>query len=411
VNWRDTFRTAGEAVRTHRLRSALTMLGILIGISAVVLTVGLGEGAKAQVRDSINSLGTNLLVVSPGSTTDSSTGLRGGFGSASSLTRQDAAALASKDVAPDIQAVAGVSTTNASLVAGTTNWTTSLIGTTASWQDVRSRQLASGRFLTDADDSSSAAVVVLGPDTAQQLFGTTNAVGRSVTYNGVTLSVVGVLQNLCSSDAASNNDMAIVPATTYAQRLVGGASRNSVSSIYVKATSSGTLSAAYQEADALLLNRHGITAAANADFSIATQQSILSAATTVDDTMKVMLAGIAVISLLVGGIGVMNIMLVSVTERIREIGLRKALGGRPRLIRRQFLVEASLLGLAGGVLGVGLGLAGAALIPHFTSSRVIISVPAAVGAIVMAMAIGVGFGVYPASRAARLAPIDALRSE
>jgi putative ABC transport system permease protein len=411
MNWRDTFRTAGEAVRTHRLRSALTMLGILIGISAVVLTVGLGEGAKAQVRDSINSLGTNLLVVSPGSTTDSSTGLRGGFGSASSLTRQDATALASKDAAPDIEAVAGVSTTNASLVAGTTNWTTTLVGTTASWQDVRSRQLASGRFLTDADDSAAAPVVVLGPDTAQQLFNTTDAVGRTATYNGVTLSVVGVLQDLSSSDAASNNDMAIVPVTTYAQRLVGGASRNSVSAIYLKATSSGTLSAAYQEADALLLNRHAITAAANADFTIATQQSILSAATTVDDTMKVMLAGIAVISLLVGGIGVMNIMLVSVTERIREIGLRKALGGRPRLIRRQFLVEASLLGLAGGVLGVGLGLAGAAIIPHFTSSRVIISVPAAVGAIAMAMAIGVGFGVYPASRAARLAPIDALRSE
>jgi ABC-type antimicrobial peptide transport system permease subunit len=411
VNWRDTFRTAGEAVRTHRLRSALTMLGILIGISAVVLTVGLGEGAKAEVRDSINALGTNLLVISPGSTTDASTGIRGGFGSASSLTRQDAAALASSDVAPDIQAVAAVSTTNAALVAGTTNWTTTLAGTTASWEDVRSRKLASGRFLTDADDASAAAVVVLGPDTAQQLFSTTDAVGRTVTYNGVTLSVIGVLDEVSSSEATTNNDMALVPATTYAQRLVGGASRNSVSSIYVKASSSSTLSAAYQEADALLLNLHGITSATTADFSIATEQSILSAATTVDDTMKVMLAGIAVISLLVGGIGVMNIMLVSVTERIREIGLRKALGGRPRLIRRQFLVEASLLGLAGGVLGVGLGLAGAAVLPHFTGSRVIISVPAALGAIVMAMAIGVGFGVYPASRAARLAPIDALRSE
>jgi putative ABC transport system permease protein len=398
-------------VRTHRLRSALTMLGILIGISAVVLTVGLGEGAKAEVRDSINALGTNILVISPGSTTDAGTGIRGGFGSASSLTRQDATALSSPDVAPDIQAVAAVSTTNAALVAGTTNWTTTLAGTTASWQDVRSRKLAAGRFLTVADDASAAAVVVLGPDTAQQLFTTTDAVGRTVTYNGVTLSVVGVLDEVSSSEATANNDMALVPVTTYAQRLVGGASRNSVSSIYVKATSSSTLSAAYQEADALLLNLHGITTATSADFSIATEQSILSAATTVDDTMKVMLGGIAVISLLVGGIGVMNIMLVSVTERIREIGLRKALGGRPRLLRRQFLVEASLLGFAGGVLGVGLGLAGAAVLPHLTGSRVIISMPAAVGAIVMAMAIGVGFGVYPASRAARLAPIDALRSE
>jgi len=411
VNWRDTVRTAGEAVRTHRLRSALTMLGILIGISAVVLTVGIGQGAQANVRDSINALGTNILVVSPGSTTDASTGVRGGFGSASTLTRRDVTALSATEGAPDIRAVAGVSTSSVSLVQGTTNWTTTLTGTTASWQDVRSRQTESGRFLTTADDQTAATVVVLGPDTATQLFGTTNAVGRSVTANGVSLSVIGVLAPLSSSDATSNNDLAVVPATTYAQRIVGGASRNAVSAIYVKATSSDTLSAAYQEADGLLLNLHGITTPASADFSIATQQSILSAATTVDDTMKVMLAGIAVISLLVGGIGVMNIMLVSVTERIREIGLRKALGGRPSVIRRQFLVEASLLGLAGGVLGVGLGLAGAALLPHFTSARVIVSVPVLVGAIAIAVAIGVLFGVYPASRAARLAPIDALRSE
>ena len=410
MNWRDTVRTAGEAVRTHRLRSALTMLGILIGISAVVLTVGIGQGAQANVRDSINALGTNILVVSPGSTTDTSTGIRGGFGTASTLTRRDVTALSSTEAAPDIQAVAGVSTSSVSLVQGTTNWTTTLTGTTASWQDVRSRKTETGRFLATADDQTAATVVVLGPDTATQLFGGANAVGRTVTANGVPLTVIGVLEPLSSSDATSNNDLAIVPTTTYAQRVVGGASRNAVSAIYVKATSSDTLSAAYQEADGLLLNLHGVTPV-SADFSIATQQSILSAATTVDDTMKVMLAGIAVISLLVGGIGVMNIMLVSVTERIREIGLRKALGGRPSVIRRQFLVEASLLGLAGGLLGVGLGLAGAALLPHFTSARVIVSVPVLAGAIAMAVAIGVLFGVYPASRAARLAPIDALRSE
>jgi putative ABC transport system permease protein len=411
MKWRDTFRTATEAVRTHRLRSALTMLGILIGISAVVLTVGLGEGAKAQVRDSINALGTNLLVISPGSSTDTSTGVRGGFGSASTLTLQDAQALQTKDAAPDIQAVAPVSTTLAELVQGSTNWSTTLTGTTPSWQVIRSRDVMAGRFLSDADQTATAAVVVLGPDTANELFQSTNVVGRTVAYNGVTLQVIGVLQPLSSSSSTTNNDVALVPMSTYAQRLVGGANRNSVSSIYVKATSAGSLSAAYQESEALLLNSHGVTTAANADFNIATEQSILSAATTVNDTMKVMLAGIAVISLLVGGIGVMNIMLVSVTERIREIGLRKAVGGRPRVIRRQFLVEALMLGLAGGILGVAVGLVGAVVIPHLTSSQVIISVPAAVGAIVMAMAIGVGFGVYPASRAARLAPIDALRNE
>jgi putative ABC transport system permease protein len=205
--------------------------------------------------------------------------------------------------------------------------------------------------------------------------------------------------------------MAIVPYSTYAERLVGGQNRNSVSSIYVKATSEDTVSAAYQETNALLVNLHGLTSTANADFSIATQQSILAAATTVDKTMSLMLAGIAIISLLVGGIGVMNIMLVSVTERIREIGLRKSLGARPRLIRRQFLVEASTLGFAGGVLGVVTGIVIAAVVPHFVDTRFILSVSASILAIVIAIGIGVLFGVYPASRASRLAPIDALRSE
>ncbi len=411
MNWSDTIRTAGDAVRTHRLRSALTMLGILIGITAVVLTVGLGAGAKADIQDQIDELGTNVLVVSPGSSTDSS-GARGGFGTASTLTTGDAASLASDDVAPDIAAVAPVATTSGSLVAGTTNWTTTLTGATADWTTVRSRGVSEGRFLTDADEASSAAVVVLGPDTATELFGSAaSAVGQTVSYGGTTLEVVGVLDELSSSDSTTNNDMALVPLSTYQQRLVGGADREAVSSIYIKAASSESLSAAYQEADAALLALHGISSADDADFSIATQESILTAASSVDDTMTLMLGGIAVISLLVGGIGVMNIMLVSVTERIREIGLRKAVGGRPRLIRRQFLAEATILGLAGGVLGVLLGVLGAFVLDELVGSRVILSVPVALLAIAIAMGIGVGFGVYPASRAARLAPIDALRSE
>lgn len=371
MSWLDTFRTATEAVRTHRLRSALTMLGILIGITAVVLTVGLGQGAKAQVQDQINELGTNLLVISPGSTTNASSGTRGGFGSASTLTIQDAHALESKSAAPDIQAVAPTSTSSVSLVNGSTNWTTTLTGATSSWKLVRSRGVTSGRFITPADENQAAAVVVLGPDTVTQLFNNADPIGQTVSYNGVKLTVIGVIEELSSSEQTSNNDLAIVPLSTYSQRLVGGTTRDSVSSISVKATSAGTLSAAYQEANTLLLNSHKITTAANADFSIATQQSILSAASSVDDTLTVMLGGIAIISLLVGGIGVMNIMLVSVTERIREIGLRKALGARPRLIRRQFLVEASVLGLAGGVLGVALGLVGAVVVPLFSDSSLL----------------------------------------
>ncbi|HEX3424976.1 MAG TPA: ABC transporter permease [Acidimicrobiales bacterium] len=410
MTWFDTVGTGIEAIRTHRLRSGLTMLGILIGIAAVILTVGLGEGAQQQVKAQINALGTNLLIITPGSST-SSTGIRGGFGSASTLTTSDAAALASKIVAPDIAAVAPTTSSSSALVAGTTNWTTSVVGTTPAWLGVRARTVSQGRFLTQADDNNTAAVTVLGATTAQELFGNADPVGQTVTVNGLPLQVVGVLNSSGSSGSTNEDDMALVPYSTAAERLIGGTSRTSVSDIYVEATSSKTLSAAYQEANTELLNLHSVTTASNADFTITTQQSLLTAATSVDKTLTILLAGIAAISLIVGGIGVMNIMLVSVTERIREIGLRKALGARPRVIRRQFLVEASVLGLAGGLLGAGVGVIGAKVLPHFISSPVALSPTASAGAIGIAIVIGLVFGVYPASRAARLAPIDALRSE
>ena len=410
MNWLDTFRTGLEAVRLHRLRSGLTVLGILIGIAAVILTVGLGEGAQSDVSAQINSLGSNLLIISPGSSTSTS-GVRGGFGSASTLTTADAAALASKTVAPDIAAVAPTTSTSATITASSSNWTTSVVGTNTSWLDVRARTLESGRFLTTADETNGSPVIVLGSTTASELFGGANAVGQTVTINNVQLQVVGVLQPSGSSGTSNDDDVAIVPMRVASQQLFGGTTRTSVSTIYVEAASSSTLSAAYQEAQTELLALHNISASTSADFTITTQQSLLTAATSVDKTLTVLLAGIAGISLLVGGIGVMNIMLVSVTERVREIGLRKALGARPRVIRRQFLVEASVLGLAGGVLGVLVGLAGAKILPHFVSSSVALSPTASAAAIVVAIAIGVGFGVYPAARAARLAPIDALRTE
>jgi putative ABC transport system permease protein len=412
MSWLETLRTGLGAVLSHRLRSGLTMLGILIGIAAVILTVGFGEGAQAKVSGEISALGSNLLVVSPGSST-ASTGIRGGFGSASTLTEADATALASKTVAPDIEAVAPATSQSETLTATGTNWTTSVVGTTPDWLSVRARSVTEGRFLTAADENSDAAVAVLGATTAQELFGFRDPVGQTVSVNGLPLTVIGVLNTAGSSSSSSTtslDDQAVVPITTTANRIFGGSSRSSVQSIYLEATSSGTLSAAYQEANAELLRLHDVSAA-SADFSIASQQSLLTTATSVDKTLTVLLAGIAAISLLVGGIGVMNIMLVSVTERVREIGLRKALGARQRAIRRQFLVEASVLGLAGGVLGAGLGLAGAVVLPHLVSNPITISPSATAGAIIVAVGIGIGFGVYPATRAARLAPIDALRSE
>jgi putative ABC transport system permease protein len=388
----------------------LTVLGIMIGIAAVILTVGLGQGAQDQISSQINALGTNLLTISPGSTTSSS-GIRGGFGSASTLTEADAAALSSKTVAPDINAVAPVLSSSETLTAGSSNWTSTVVGTTPSWETVRSRSVTQGRFIVNQDVTDHTAVAVLGSDTAAELFSRVDPVGQTVNVNGVPLTVIGVLNSVGSSSSSTGSDQddqVIVPMTTASQRLFGS---TALSSILIQSTSSSTLSAAYQEANTELLALHGITTASDADFTIASQASLVTTATSVDHTLTILLGGIAAISLLVGGIGVMNIMLVSVTERIREIGLRKALGATPPLIRRQFLLEASVLGLAGGALGAILAVVGAALLPHVIGYPIAVSAVASVGALVVAIAIGLVFGVYPASRAARMAPIDALRSE
>ena len=410
MTWFDTLMTSLEAMRSHRMRSALTVLGILIGIAAVILTVGLGIGAQQQVTAQVEALGTNLLIISPGSTT-STTGFRGGFGSASTLTQADAQALASPVVAPDIAAVAAATSSSQSLVAGTSNWTTTVVGTTPAWLSVRARTMSSGQFLTNTDQASAASVVVLGATTAQELFGSADVVGQSVTIAGTPFTVTGVLTSSGSTGTSNNDDTAVIPLSTAQQRVTSGTSRTSVQTVYLQATSQSALSSAYQEAQSELLALHGITNATDADFTITNQASLVTTAASVSKTLTVLLAGVAAISLLVGGIGVMNIMLVSVTERIREIGLRKALGARPSLIRRQFLIEAALLGLTGGLLGAGVGIAGAKVLPTFISNPVALSIPAIIGSISVALVIGLVFGVYPASRAAQLAPIDALRSE
>lgn len=412
MRWRESFRIAVEAVRLNRMRSALTVLGIMIGIASVSLTVGLGQGAQDQVKDQINSLGSNLLVVSPGSST-STGGVRGGRGSATTLTRADASTLADHQVAPDIAAVAPVTTASQLLTAedrgSSTTWTTSVVGATPDWLTVRARTTSTGRFFTDAEVAARSKVVVLGATTISELFTSPDPVGSQVAINGSEFTVIGVLASSGSSSTTDEDDQALMPWTTAADTV--GTSATTVSSIYLEAASSTTLSAAYQEADAALSTRHDIGSSDDPDFSVTSQQSLVSAATSVTKTLTILLGGIAGISLLVGGIGVMNVMLVSVSERTREIGLRKALGATPTVIRRQFLMEASTLGIAGGLLGLGIAGIGAWLLPKVINQPVTLSVWASAGALVVALGVGLVAGVYPAARAAKLAPIDALRRE
>lgn len=412
MSWGQTLRSAFESIADRRMRSALTVLGILIGIAAVILTVGLGEGAQGRVNSAIASLGTNLLIVSPGS---ASTGaVRGGLGSSSTLTLADAQALASPTVCPDCAEVAPVTQHSFTLTAGSANWTAPVTGTTPAYLTVRDRQVTAGQSITQNDVTTLARVAVVGTTVAQSLFGTSSPVGKTMQIGGVPFTVIGELNAAGASASANLDNVVIIPITTAQSELLvqTGPYAGSLSLILISARSAAAMSPAYQETDSLLLELHHVTNPQQADFTITPQTSLLSTASTVSKTLTILLAGVAGIALLVGGIGVMNIMLVSVSERVKEIGLRKALGATPGVILRQFLAEATALGLIGGVLGVGLGLAGATGIPHLISGTAIsISIPAIVGSVIVAAAIGLVFGVYPASRAARLSPIDALRSE
>jgi putative ABC transport system permease protein len=399
-----TIETGLRSLLGHRLRSVLTTLGILFGVAAVISTVGIGQASSDSVTARISSLGTNLLTISPGSTVAG--GVFGGGGSANTLTMSDVAGLLDRQNAPDVAAVAPVSQGRASLVSASSNWSTTVSGSTADWLAANSRTMGSGSFITASDVSSEAQVIVLGATTAANLGA---GVGDLITVKQIPFQVIGILASAGSQGFGNQDDLAVVPLTTAQSELVGGV--GSVQRILLSATSQSTLGSAYIEANQILLQTHHITNPSQADYSITSSTQVLSTAQAVTQTLTILLASVAAISLLVGGIGVMNIMLVSVTERTGEIGLRKALGATPGDLFRQFVIEAGMLTAVGGLLGVATGLAAGYIVPRTANIAVTITPPPVLVAVAVAVAVGLVFGVYPALRAARLAPIEALRAQ
>jgi putative ABC transport system permease protein len=410
MNFGALLRIALRALAVNKLRSALTMLGIVIGVGAVIVMIAVGAGAQARVEEQIRALGSNLLLVMPGSTTAG--GVRLGFGSASTLTEDDVAAI-NREIpealaAPALRGAAQV-------IWGNTNWSTQIYGTTPEYLDVRQWPLAAGRSFEPAEMAAAAKVCLLGATVARQLFGDADPLDQSIRIKRVPFTVIGVLdvkgQSLMGTD---QDDLVLVPLKTARSRVLGTASaaRNrTVGTIWVKAADGVDTKELEGHVRSLLRQRHRIQPGADDDFSLRNLAEVMAAQEASSRVLALLLAAVASVSLLVGGIGIMNIMLVSVTERTREIGLRMAVGARTRDILGQFLVEAVTLSLIGGLAGVALGIGTSVLIAELAGWRIVLS-PEAVGlAVAFAFAIGVFFGFYPARKAARLNPVEALRFE
>jgi putative ABC transport system permease protein len=404
VSLAHTIETGLRSLLGHRLRSVLTTLGILFGVAAVIATVGIGQASSDSVTARITSLGTNLLTISSGSSVTG--GVFGGAGSANTLTMSDVSGLQDRQSAPDIEAVAPVTQGRASLVSSSGNWSTTVSGSTAGWLLTNSRTVGAGTFISTQDSATRAQVIVLGSTTASNLG---VGLGDLVLVKQIPFEVIGVLAPAGSQGFGNQDDLAVVPITTAQDELFGGS--GSVQRILLSATSAGTVGSAYLEANQILLQTHHVTDPSLADFTITSQTQVLSTAQAVTQTLTILLASVAAISLLVGGIGVMNIMLVSVTERTSEIGLRKAMGATPGDLFRQFVIEAGTLTALGGLLGVATGLAVGYIVPRAANIAVTITPLPVLTAVGVAVAVGLVFGVYPALRAARLAPIEALRAQ
>ena len=403
-----TFRLALRALLRNKMRSFLTMLGIIIGVSAVIAMVAIGEGAKAQVEKSFAAMGTSLLIVMSGSS--SAGGARGGFGSQPTLTWDDLKAIHSE--VTSVKSAAPVLRSSASLVSEDQNWTTTVQGTTPEYFEIRTWSIANGSGLTQSDIEGGTKVIVLGQTVASRLFGSGDPVGQAVRIKNTPFQVVGVLQAKGQSPTGQDyDDGAFVPVTTFQSKIQGGLQKFLNGTIFVSAVSAADTTRAQTAVTNLLRDRHRIPTGADDDFSIRNLTEIAGAQQEGTKTMTTLLASIAFVSLLVGGIGIMNIMLVSVTERTREIGVRMAVGAKPHHILAQFLVEALTLSLLGGLIGVAFGIGGGAWLAKSFNWPMLVRPDIVSVAVVFSALVGVGFGLYPARKASLLDPIEALRYE
>lgn len=399
------FMEAFSSLLSSKLRSGLTILGIVIGVASVIAMLAVGRGAQASINSSIESIGTNLLFVSSGAT---------GVTRAQILTLADATALLDPLNVPDVAAVAPIIQTRTFVSYSGTTTNTSILGTTPTYQSLQSLTLTEGTFITEAQVTARSSVAVLGSDAATTIFGTTtDVVGKTIRIQGITFKVIGVLASKGGSALGSQDSNIIIPITTAQSRLTRRGVSNGVDQIYVQATQSDTVDAAVSEITQILMTRHKVT---TADFTITNQKDMLTTASTITNTLTLFLGGIGGISLLVGGIGIMNIMFVTVTERTREIGLRKALGARRIDIMIQFLMESAVLSLVGGVIGLGVAWVISQIVARIaassgTSFTPVIGWDIVLLATLFSAAIGIFFGLYPSSRAASLEPVEALRTE
>ncbi len=408
MNFPQTLRIALRALRTNKMRSFLTMLGIIIGIAAVIAMMAVGSGASYVISQQIASIGSNIILVIPGSTT--SGGLRSGSGGAQSLTSEDARAIASE--CPSVETAAPTVRSSGMVVYGNMNWSTIIMGATPELFDIREWWTSSGRGITRQDVEGAAKVCLLGQTVADNLFGSSNPLGRMVRIKKIPFTVVGVLETKGQSPQGTDQDDTIfVPLRTAQRNLVRSPFPNTVGAVLVKAKSEDLLEQAEEEITSLLNQRHRITGAKEPDFSTRNLSEILAVAEQSSRAMSLLLGTVASISLVVGGIGIMNIMLVSVTERTREIGIRMAIGARKRDILLQFMTEAVLLTMIGGIVGIMLGAGGAMVVSRILSWPTLISTGSISVAFLFSGAVGIFFGFYPARKAAGLNPIEALRYE